>query len=145
MIKTITSIPTTKAELRPIILVIERSRSLPFITPRSTAVAPHDVTVSAPLFLGEEQQVQMELDAIQRQRAKALAFSKKESLITWPWRQMAYWFGEAFHAAKKAMFNTGIVQFHVKGGNIAWKMDREGVWALDEGRYLDSLVKVKEV
>ena len=45
----------------------------------------------------------------------------------------------------KAFTNRGLIKLHVKGNNIAWKLEVEAAWALEEGRALDSIVRIKEV
>ncbi len=115
---------------------------MPFITPRITTVPSTDVTISAPLFMGGEDQIMAELADIKRREARANAFDT-ETILTLPFRQAAFWIGRGFAAIKKAFTNQGFLRLHVKGHNITWKLDKQAAWALDEGQALDKLVKVK--
>lgn len=144
MVRTIKAIPTNGPRSQSIVLEIERSQSLPFVKPRSTTIPPSDVTISAPVFLGGDAQVKIQLKELQYQEDRDYAFAR-DNLLSWPFRQAGFWIGSIFLAVKKAFTNTGIIQFHIKGHNISWKMERDRAWALEDGRFIDNLVKIKEV
>lgn len=144
MVRMIRSIPTRTGKTQSVLLEIERSRSVPFVTPRKIIIPPSDVTISEPFFLGHDAQVQIELSRLQQKDDRLTAFATND-LVSLPFRQLGYWFGVLFLAVKKAFTNNGLIHFHVKGKNLTWKLERNGAWALDEGRILENLVKIKDV
>ena len=144
MIKSITSIPLTKEGSRKIAFQIERSVSVPFVRPKVRTVPPTDITTSAPLFLGGDAQIRLELNELQRRKDWKTATAKGDRL-SFPIRQLGYWAGWTFFSVKKAFTGTGIINCHLAGNNLAWKMERDGAWALEDGRTIDGLVRIKDV
>ena len=104
---------------------------------------PRDVTMAAPLFLGADEQVMAELKELQRREAHHLAFDKESSPRTLPFRILGYWTLTFFGGVKKAFTNNGLVNFHVRGCNFPWKMETQTAWALEDGRTLDGLVRIR--
>ena len=100
--------------------------------------------MSEPLFIGGDEQVRLELKELQRRKDRETAFARDDYLAM-PFKQAGYWFGSWFLAVKKAFLNTGVIQFHVRGKNISWKLERDRAWSLEDGRYLDTLVNIKQV
>ena len=117
---------------------------MPFVTPRTYTVPPRDVTMSAPLFLGPEEQVKAELKELRRQEYRYLQLNKEISPRTWPFRVMGYWTSLLFGGFRRAFSSGGLINFHVKGNNFPWRMDTDLAWALEGGRLLDEIVRIKE-
>lgn len=44
---------------------------------------------------------------------------------------------------RRAFTSEGFHYLHVRGNNRVWKMDKDPAWALDDGKALDKLVKIK--
>ena len=147
LVRTIKSIPPSAAKgSKSLSLQIERSRSVPFVTPKTVRVAPGDVTLSSNLWMGEKEQIERELAEISRKEERANAYSREDGgLLTLPFRQAGFWIGRGFSGVKKAFTNQGFLKLHIKGYNTTWKLEHRAAWALDEGQALDKLVKVKFV
>lgn len=143
--KSIRSMPSRQPGARSVLLQIERTRSIPFVKPRTYTVPCRDITISSPLFLGGEKQVQAEIRELQRQERRYLYLNKEISPRTYPFRVLGYWTTLFFNGIRKAFTNRGLINFHIKGNNLSWKMETEAAWALEEGRALDGIVKIKEV
>ena len=48
-----------------------------------------------------------------------------------------------FNGIKRAFTNDDFYFLHVKGNNRVWKLAKDPAWALDDGKALDRLVKIK--
>lgn len=125
-------------------LRIERSKTIPLKAPKDVTVSSRDITISSPLFLGDDAQVQAALAKLDRQEAYDSAHDKK-SILTLPFRLAGYWMGQGFRALRKAFTNEGFILLHIRGNNRTWKVEKDTAWALDDGKTLDRLVKVKVV
>ena len=102
-----------------------------------------DITTSAHLFLGPEEQIKAELKELRRQEQEYLQMNREISPNTWPFRVLGHWTALFFGGCKRAFTMGGLINFHVRGKNFAWKMDTESAWALEGGRSFDELVSVK--
>lgn len=118
---------------------------MPLLTPRTVSVPPTDVTISSPLFTGDNDQIMAEMAELQRRKERANAFNKDGGLLTLPFRQALYWMGRSVAAVKKALFNEGFLKFHLKSRSVTWKIEKDADWALDDGQALDKLVKIRIV
>ena len=147
LVRTIHAIPpSVSGGSRSLLLEIQRSRSVPFVIPKPVTVEPSGVTMSSTLWQGEKEQIQREIARIEMKRERANAFSREDGgILTLPFRQGGFYIGRGFHAVKQAFTNQGLLQFHVKGHNTAWKLEHKTAWALDEGQALDKLVNIKYV
>ena len=138
--------PSTESGAKSLLLQLERSPSMPFVTPRAIKVAPKEITLSQPMWQGTKEQIEREVQAIQKARDRANAFSRtRGGILTLPFRQAEFYMKRGFTAVKKAFTNHGLLQLHVKGHNIPWKLEHRDAWALDEGQALDKLVTIKAV
>ena len=116
---------------------------IPFRQPKVVAVPPGDVTISSHFFNDDaEQRVEAAIAEITRREERLRAFAKTH-ILTLPFRQAGYWAWRGFMGARRAFTSEGFYYLHVKGNNRVWKMDKDPAWALDDGRALDRLVKVK--
>lgn len=118
---------------------------MPLISPQSVSVPSADVSISSPLFTGNDDQILAEMAELQRRKERANAFDNNGGLLTLPVRQASYWMGRSIAAVKKALFNEGFLKLHLKGRNITWKLEKDADWALDDGQALDKLVKIRIV
>ncbi|KAG8526870.1 uncharacterized protein KY384_008299 [Bacidia gigantensis] len=146
MVRSIKAIPPAPGnKSQELLLRIEKSRALPFTKPKSDEVLPKDVTMSGTLWMGGKEQIERELAKIRKKRQKANSWSDEGSLLSLPFRQLAFLIGRGFAAVKKAVINEHLLQFHIKGRNIPYKLEHRDAWALDEGQALDKLVNIKIV
>ena len=94
--------------------------------------------------MGDEEQIEREIAVIRRRDDRATAFDiEKGGIMSLPFRQTVYWLGRWLIGVKKAFTDQGLVKFHIKGRNVAWKLESRDAWLLDEGQALDKLVNVK--
>ena len=116
---------------------------LPFQQRKPVRVPPGDVTISSRIFNDDaEQKLEATIAGIAGRDARLRAFAKT-NLLTLPFRQARYWMGIGFVAVRRVFSNEGFHHLHVRGNNLAWKMDKNPAWALDDGKPLDKLVKIK--
>jgi len=101
------------------------------------------VTLASPIFNNDhEQNIAAAMAAIIRREKQLQAFAKT-NLLTLPFRQASYWMWRGFIGVRRAFTSEGFNYLHVKGYNRVWKLDREPAWALEDGKALDKLVKIK--
>lgn len=106
-------------------------------------VPPGDVTLSSQLCSGNaEQKIEALIEEI-ADREEQLKASAKTNLLTLPFRQASYWMWRGYIGIRRAFTNEGFHHLHVKGHNRVWKLDSDPAWALNDGKALDRLVKVK--
>lgn len=103
------------------------------------------MTLSSQLFNNNrEQRIEATIAEIIRREERLRAFAKT-NLLTLPFRQAAYWMWRVYLGVRRAFTSEGFYYLHVKGYNRIWKLDNDPAWALDDGKALDRLVKVKIV
>ena len=128
---------------RSLLLHIERTPIIPFAPSKTITVPSRDVTLSSRLFQkNREQQVEAAIEKITHQEERLRAFAKT-NLLTLPFRQAGYWMWRGFMGIRRAFTNERFHYLHVKGQNRVWKFDSDPAWALDDGRAVDNLVKIK--
>lgn len=86
--------------------------------------------------------MQATIAGIVRREARLRAFAKT-NLLTLPFRQANYWMRRGFVGVRRALSSKGFHYLHVRGNNRVWKLDKDPTWALDDGKALDKLVKIK--
>lgn len=79
------------------------------------------------------------------EREERIKASIKTNLLTLPFRQANYWIWRGFVGVRRAFTNEGFLYLHVKGHNRTWKLGTNPAWAMDDGKVLDRLVKIKIV
>ena len=141
--KSIKTIPSKVQNAHAVHLSIERSRTIPFWRPKTYQVPSTDITTSAPLYLGPEEQVRAELKELRRQEKEYLQMNREISPLTWPFRVLGHWTFLFFGGTKRAFTMGGFINFHIRGRNLAWKMDTDSAWALEGGRSFDEIVTIK--
>ena len=144
MVRAISTIPPTSSSGQQSLLIqIERAPALPFRKPKIVTASPGDVTLSSHLFDNNRQQrVEAVLAEIHHREERLRAF-EKTNLLTLPFRQAGYWMWRGFLGVRRAFTGQGFGLLHVKGKNLNWKLDKDPAWALDDGKVLDRLVKIK--
>jgi len=143
LINTITAVP---AKLRKLPQAVGKNATLSpdlylGITFRRTIflkkplwVAPQDIEFPGPLARAEE-----EISPEQaRERAQEQELLAKHSLLAGFSRAMH----GAFQSFKKTWTRDGLISIDIKGEK--YKLDVDGAWALENGRALDRLVKLKK-
>lgn len=122
---------------------IERTPILPFKQPKLVTVPPGDVTISSRIFNDDaKQKLEATIAEIARREERLRAFAKT-NLLTLPFRQAGYWMWRGFTGIRSAFAREGFHYLHVAGNNRVWKLDKDPAWALDDGKALDKLVKIK--
>ncbi len=117
--------------------------TVPFREPIVVKISPRDVTLSSQLC---DNNAEQKIDGLIKEitdREEQLKASIKTNLLTLPFRQANYWIWRGFIGVRRAFTNEGFHYLHVKGHNRVWKLDSDPAWALDDGKALDRLVKIK--
>jgi len=116
---------------------------LPFRQPKVVKVPHNDLTVSLRLYNDNaEQRIEAEIEQMTQREERLQAFAKT-NLLTLPFRQAGYWMWRGFMGVRRAFTNEGFIYLHIKGYNRVWKLGSDPAWALDDGKALDKLVKLK--
>ena len=139
MVRTISCLPPGSGS-RYLRLQIERTPVLPFKQPKCVTVPPGDVTISSHVYHDDAEQQLMAKIAERQERLQAFA---RDSLLTLPFRQLKYWIRRGLLGIQSAFTGGRFHYLHIRGNNRVWKLDKDPAWALDDGRALDQLVKVK--
>ena len=116
---------------------------IPFAPSRTITVPSSDVTLSSRFFQKDrEQKIEAEIEEI-TYREHLLRTFTKTNILTLPFREAAYWIWRGFMGVRRAFTNERFHYLHIKGHNRVWKLDSDPAWALDDGKAVDNLVKVK--
>ena len=145
MVRAISCLPSAKSGpgSRSLLLQIERTPMLPFKQRKLVTVPPGDVTMSSHIFNNDpKQKLEATIAEITWREERLRAFAKT-NLLMLPFRQAEYWMWRGFVGIRRAFTTEGFHLLHVRGNNRAWKMDKDPAWALDNGKALDKLVKIK--
>ena len=146
MVRAISCLPSSpKAGLRSrsLLLQIERVQTLPFKQPKLVTLPPGDVTISSHVFNDNaEQKLEATIAEMARREERLHAFAKS-NFLTLPFRQAGYWMWRGFMGIRSAFTGGRFHNLHIRGNFRVWKMDKDPEWALDDGRALDKLVKIK--
>jgi len=156
LIKTITAIPKNanaistaigKAATPELLIEVELRKMfpLPFFPARKLYVKPEEIVLPfliAPppaknLTPADLRQIRVEEEA---EREKLEAFYRSHYL-TFPFRRMSRALFRLFKGIGRTWHREGFMKVQVKG--TSYKMDVTGGWALESGRALDRLAKVK--
>ncbi|KAM0797793.1 hypothetical protein BDR22DRAFT_891842 [Usnea florida] len=128
---------------RSLLLQIERTPVIPFKQRKLVTVPPSDVTISSCMFNDDaEQRLEATIAVIARREGRLSAFART-NLHTLPFRQVGYWMWRGFNGIKSAFTNDDFHFLHVRGNSLVWKLAKDPAWALDDGKALDRLVKIK--
>ena len=128
---------------RSLLLQIERIPILPFRQPTLVTVPPGDVTISSHVFSDDAQQkLEAAIVEITRREERLRAFAKT-NLLTLPFKKAGYWMLRHFMGIRSVFTMGEFHKLHIRKNIRAWKLDKNPVWALDDGRALDKLVKIK--
>jgi hypothetical protein len=116
---------------------------LPFFPARKITANPEDVMLSSRLFhpLEDTRQSAAERLEMRRRLEREQEEERRKSILTAPFRDGKRAFGQLFRAMARTWSREGFLKLAVKGQ--AYKLDVTGGWALDEGKALDRLLKVK--
>ena len=146
MVRTISCLPNSAklgSGTRPLLLQIERIPTFPLKQRKLVIVPPGDVTISSPVFNDStEHKLEATIAEINRREERLRAFAKT-NLLTLPLRQAGYWMWRGFVGIRSAFTRGGYHYLHVRGNNRVWKLDKDPAWALDEGKALDKLVRIR--
>lgn len=146
LVKAISCLPSSARSgpgSRSLLLQIERTQVLPFKQRRLITVPPSDVTISSHVFNEDiDQRSKATIAEIARREERLHVFART-NLFTLPFRRAGYWMWRGFVGIKSAFTSGGFHSLHVRGNNMVWKLDKDPAWALDDGKALDKLVRIK--
>jgi hypothetical protein len=144
IIRSISAVPTiaTGTAARSLRLEIEllRTPPLPFLPAKRIVVLPTETSLNFPLHtpVSRADQRRMELSNMDKAWQQK---SRGKSILTLPFRQMSLGFHKLVSATSRLFTRAGFLKLDAKG--LTYKLDITGGWALDEGKALDKLVRVK--
>jgi hypothetical protein len=156
LIKTITAIPkhanalstaagkSATPELQ-IEVELRKMFPLPFFPARKLYVSPSDIILPVPLSPPPPKPLSpADLHALrmeEKAEQQKLLEYEQSHIMSKPFREMSRGFFRLFKAIGRTWHREGFLRINVKGGK--YKLDVSGGWALDGGRALDRLCRVK--
>jgi hypothetical protein len=151
LIKTITAVPSSKALTKgsgtqgPLAIEVELRKMfpLPFFPARRIIASREDLTLNHRLYVPP---VDSRLSAAERLEVRRKMEREQEeerakSIWTAPFRHTNKAFYDLFKAMTRAWTREGFLELGIKGQS--YKLDVSGGWALDEGKAIDRLAKLK--
>ncbi|KAI9755374.1 MAG: hypothetical protein M4579_004303 [Chaenotheca gracillima] len=69
----------------------------------------------------------------------------REHIMTVPFRHLSQALFKVFVSLRRVWTREGFTRVFVQGRKGVWKLDAGGGWAMDEGRALDRLVKIRNI
>ena len=110
----------------------------PGIKPRTISVPARDVTLEAPLSLGETDGEVLETRRVAEEKLRKL---QNGTIFLFPFRQLRYLVWRGFHRIKTEVAASAWIHMQITGYNRTWKLSKESGWSLDDGRAIDRVVK----
>jgi hypothetical protein len=151
LIKTITAIPPPQALAKgagrqgPLKIEIELRKMfpLPFFPARKITGSMEDLTLNRRLYapIVEGRMTAADRVAMQRRLEREQQEERSKSILTAPFRHANKAFHNMFRAMGRTWSREGFLQLEIR--RQAYKLDVTGGWALDDGKALDKLVRVK--
>lgn len=143
LVRTMTAVPVTTTSPRSLLIRVEvrRMLALPFLKPRVIDAKPADVSLSTALY--EQPTVntvrpteKLRLEQEKRQYERRRIFSA-------PFRHLFALIRRLTRTSVRVWTRGGFVKLHINGKKGRFKLDRDGGWALDEGRGIERLIRVR--
>ncbi len=113
---------------------------LPYRQPTVLDVPPAEITLFERLY---EQPMTISPDQLENLAGEKQSPPEKTKSTTKPFRKLGAAWRRMLWSLAKIWTRGGFVKLKVKGKGGVYKLDRDGGWALDEGKALDRLVQVK--
>ncbi|KAE8451990.1 hypothetical protein EG329_002155 [Mollisiaceae sp. DMI_Dod_QoI] len=126
-------------------IILRKMLPIPFFPARKLYVKPEDIILPSQLTPPPPKHLSM--DELRRMRIEEEARRKQEleyersHLLTSPFRHMSRGFFSLFKSIGRTWTRDGFLKVEIKDG--MYKLDIKGGWALDGGRALDRLAKIK--
>lgn len=123
-------------------VVLNKMFPLPFFPARVIYAKPSEIILPSQLSPpnmspADLRQMRLEEQAMLEQEREY----NRNHILTLPFRQLSRGLYEAFRAMRKAWTRDGLTTVTIKGQS--YKLDVSGGWALDDGKALDRLAKIK--
>jgi hypothetical protein len=156
LIKTITAIPKNANAISTAVgkvatpelqieVELRKMFPLPFFPARKIYVKPGEIILPFPLAPPPPKALTLteirELRIAEEEESRKLLEYERSHIMTAPFRHMSRGFFQLFKAIGRTWHREGFMKVEVKG--TRYKLDVTGGWALDRGRALDQLAKVK--
>jgi hypothetical protein len=118
---------------------------LPFFPARKIIAKPEEIVLPMPLFTPPSKALTVsemrELRLQEEREKKELREYERSHIMTAPFRHASQGFFYLFKAIGRTWSREGFLKLEVKG--MRYKLDISGGWALDGGRALDRLTRLK--
>ncbi|KAI9886691.1 MAG: hypothetical protein M1823_001467 [Watsoniomyces obsoletus] len=141
LIRTITAIPNPKSIPPSLTLQLHVRRMLILPYRKSTVLnmSPADITLFERLY---EQPMTISPDQLEKISPETKQAEENIKGLLRPFQKLGAAWRRMLWSLAKIWTRGGFVKVKVKGKGGVYKVDRDGGWALDEGKALDRLVKV---
>ncbi len=116
---------------------------LPFFPARKILANPEEMTLNHRLWYPRVETKQTTAEKVEMIKKKKREWEEEKSKSIWtaPFRHANKAFYDFFIAMRRTWSREGFLELAVKGQR--YKLDVTGGWALDEGKALDRLVRIK--
>lgn len=153
LVKTVTAIPQSQVQALarsagkngPLMVEIELRKMLPipFFPARKVIAKPEDLTLNHRIYVPPVDARQSAAERVElRRRMQREQEEERRKSIWWrPFRDLNRAFYKMFRAMRLVWTRESFLELAVKGSR--YKLDVGDGWALDEGRALDRLVRLK--
>jgi len=151
IIRSITAMPpSTATKSKELLLKIELRKMfpVPFFPARVITARPQEVGLgqklwTSPIAENLTPKERREMQQREQERLRTLQEYEKSHIMTAPFRHANMAFFGLFKAIARTWSRQGFMKMDIKGQQ--YKLDVTGGWALDDGRAIDRLVKIKLV
>ncbi|KAI9800196.1 MAG: hypothetical protein M1825_004180 [Sarcosagium campestre] len=130
-----TSPPSVKVEIG-----LRRWLPIPFLKPRVVHALPAKLSLNPRLHVPAPPRPRP--SDVLREEQRQLEY-EREHLFSAPFRHFGQALKHGFNATRRVWTREGFSHVRVQGQKGIMKLDRQGGWALDEGKALDRLLNVK--
>jgi hypothetical protein len=153
LIRTITAVPKTQAQAltkaagktEPLMVQIELKKMLPipFFPARKLYAKPEELTLNRRIYVPPGDARKSAADRIELRRRMDREYEEERRKSIWwrPFRDANKAFYRFFTAMRLVWTRESFLELAVKGSR--YKLDVSDGWALDEGRALDRLIRLK--
>ncbi|KAI9724867.1 MAG: hypothetical protein M1812_000143 [Candelaria pacifica] len=143
LIRTITAIPVHSTPPAISLRIdLRRTIPLPYLKPKVLIVKPSEFILSSRLAGPSTEDLSLANKKARQSEERARDLDRRR-IMTAPFREMGRAMRRAWGFLIGIWTREGFLKVHIQGKFGHWQLDREGGWALENGKALDKLVKLK--